>query len=89
MCDMINIHVYTIHLCILFIQGESYRRIVYLRYLVSNFDHSVWFIQHCTTAVISLLEVLPNNEDMVTREVRCSNIRCTIEIKGSKLLRKM
>jgi len=79
---MTNIHIYTIHL---FIQGESFRRIVYLRYLVSNFDHSVWFIQHCTTAVISLLEVLPNNEDMVRKEVRCSNIRCTIEIKGSKL----
>ncbi|XP_063433577.1 uncharacterized protein LOC134715366 [Mytilus trossulus] len=57
--------------------GELYRRIVYLRYLVSNFDPSVWLIQHCIFGVIFVLEILPNREDMVRKELEilCDSIK--------------
>ncbi|CAC5426718.1 unnamed protein product [Mytilus coruscus] len=70
--------------------GELYRRIVYLRYLVANFDPSVWLIQHCIFGVIFVLEILPNREDMVRKELEilCDSIK-KLQSKALTTLSKM
>ena len=50
--------------------GELFRRIVYVEFLSQNMEHEVWYCRHLTSALLSILDLLPAKPSQRTIAVR-------------------